>query len=165
MKINSAAYRALTLSSVVGFFLMATDSPVLMAPKSHSMPLFYEAARLLSSALIPGFLLWRNIRTLKLRRSLIPPGLVETSPWYYKLALLAVWLALALQFLLPAVATLLRYSTLENSMGTALFIANASAAGLWLHAPTIFFMELQCAYHSHREPNNATIAANSRECA
>ena len=155
MKINSAAYRVLTLSSAVGFLLMAADSPVLMASKSHSMPLFYEVARLLSGALIPAFLVWRNIHTLKLRRSLIPQALAEASPWYYKLALLGVWLALVFQFVLPAIATFLRYSTLENSMGTALFLANASAAGLWLQAPTVFFMELECANHRHREPNNA----------
>lgn len=155
MNINSAAYRVLTLSSALGFLLMAADSPVIMPSKSHSMPLLYEVARLLSGALIPAFLLWRNLQTLKLRRSLIPQELVEASPWYYRLALLGVWLALVFQFVLPAVAIFLRYSTLESSMGTALFFGNASVAGLWFQAPTVFFMELQCAYHSHRKPNNA----------
>jgi hypothetical protein len=155
MNINSATYRVLTLSSAVGFLFMAADSPLLVSSKSHSLPLFYEVARLLSSALIPAFLLWRNFETLRARRPLIPQELVEASPWYYKLALTGVWLALAFQFVLPAVATFLRYSTLGNSMGTALFLGNASAAGLWFQAPTVFFLELQCASHSYREPNKA----------
>jgi hypothetical protein len=60
-----------------------------------------------------------------------------------------------MKYVLAAVATLLRYSTVENSIGTVLLVGNASAARLWFQAPTVFVMELQCAYNSHREPNNA----------
>lgn len=134
---------------------MEADSYVLTLSESHSTSLSSEVARLLSSALIPAFLLWRNFHTLRLRQPLIPDALMAASPWYYKLAILGVWLALAFQYVLPAVAVVFRYSTLENSMGTALFFGNASAAGLWFQAPAVFFMEIQSAYHSNRKPNNA----------
>jgi hypothetical protein len=66
-----------------------------------------------------------------------------------------VWLALSFQFVLPAAGVVVRYSEFESSIAAALFLGNVSAAGLWLQAPTVFFMELQCAYHSYRKPNSA----------
>jgi hypothetical protein len=138
---------------------MAAQSHMPSLTESHSMPLSYQAARFFSGALIPAFLLWRNFQTLRLRQHLIPAELMASSPWYYKLTVLGVWLALAFQFVLPASGVVVRYSSLENSVAAALFLGNVSVAGLWLQAPTVFFMELQCAYHSYRKPNNA----NSRD--
>ena len=152
MRINSAAYRALTLSSAAGFAFAATQSYTPSMTEAHSTPLPYQVARLFSGALVPAFLLWRNLQTLRLRQTLIPPELSVSSPWYYKLTVLAVWLALAFQFVLPALAVLAGYSSFGGSVAAALLLGNASVVGLWFQAPTVFFMELQCAYYG-RKPN------------
>lgn len=156
MKINSA-YRVLTLASAAGFLFTAARTLTPGMTEVHSTPLGYQVARLLGGALIPAFLLYRNFQTLRLRRSLIPPELSAFSPWYYKLTTVAVWLALTFQFVLPAMGVLVGYASFGGSAAAALFLGNASVAGLWLQAPTVFFMELQCAHHS-RKPNNAPLA-------
>lgn len=155
MKINSVAYRVLTLSSVAGFLVMTLKLAAPSMSESDTLPWSYQVGRTVGGVLIPAFLLWRNIATLKTRQFLIPAPLMAASPWYFKVTMFSVWLTLVVKFALPAAAVFVGYSALENSVAAALSLGNLAAAGLWLEAPTLFFMELQCARYSGR-PNNAT---------
>ena len=154
MRINSAAYRVLTLSTAVAFMISAAKMHVPSVVESQSTLLVQHAGRIFGSAVIPAFLLWRNILTFKQRRPLIPESLQISSPWYYKSTMFFVWLALIFQFALPAAGVIVSFSGIEGFVAASLLLGTLAAAGLWLQAPTLFLMEVQCARH-YSKPNNA----------
>ena len=152
--LDSKAYRTYSLGYV--FINIAQFLPLIsLAVRSLEQGFanfLVTSLGFLAYLILPGYVLWRNITTLKDKEPLLPKALLDANPWYFRTAMVIIYLLLivAAVSLVATLIGMLQANAL--SMVGAISLGSAYAIAF----PLIVVMEGSVLYFRQRPAESPT---------